>query len=238
MDEMTGVSGVARELARERLALALDTDDLPGAVAIARRLQPWFGVAKVGLQLYTAAGPNACRALADEGLAVFLDLKLHDIPTTVGAAAAAANVAGATYLTTHVAGGEAGLRAVVSAFGEGAGSGGVFGVTVLTSQTDAPPELVGARAALAAAAGCVGFVCAATDLQTAVSSAPKLLAVVPGIRLAGSDVNDQRRVGTPFEAIAGGAGLLVLGRTVTHAADPEAAAEAVTDEVVRALNCQ
>jgi orotidine-5'-phosphate decarboxylase len=222
--------------ARQWLALALDSEDLAGALQLARRLHPWFSVAKVGLELFTAAGPDAVRALVDEGFSVFLDLKLHDIPTTVGGGATEARAIGATYLTAHTAGREPMMRAAVEGFGDG--SGGILGVTVLTSQRDAPPELIAERARLAAATGCVGVVCAASDLGVAAACAPELIPVVPGIRLAGAASDDQARIATPAEAISAGARLLVIGRTVTAADDVEAAADEVAADVVKALNCQ
>jgi hypothetical protein len=131
---------------RDRLALAFDVDDLVAAVRLARRVQPWFGVAKVGLELFAAAGPEAVVALGAEGYKVFLDLKLHDIPTTVGRAARVIGGLGAQYTTVHTAGGEAMVRAAVEGLAEGAASAGlpascVLGVTVLTSDVDAPAEL-------------------------------------------------------------------------------------------------
>src|SRR5438132_6638777 len=130
---------------RDRLALALDCDDLVEAVRQARELKPWFGVAKVGLELFCAAGPDSVPALADEGFKVFLDLKLHDIPTTVGRAARVAGELGASYLTLHAHGGAVMLRAGVDGLSEGAHAGGMptptaLAVTILTSDGDAPPH--------------------------------------------------------------------------------------------------
>jgi orotidine-5'-phosphate decarboxylase len=215
---------------RDVLALGLDVGDLTVALQLSSRLRPWFSVAKVGLELFTAAGPAAVEGLVEDGWAVFLDLKLHDIPNTVGRAATQAGALGATYLTAHAAGGEAMLRAAVDGFGEG-----VLGVTVLTSAPEAPAELVASRAALAARAGCTGAVCAGSDLVTVAAAAPDLMTVVPGIRLAGAPTNDQARVATPAEALSNGARLLVIGRTVTAAANPELAAAKVASEVGQAL---
>jgi len=227
---------------RQRLALALDLDDLVAALRLAARLRPWFGVAKVGLELFGAAGPEAVEALLDEGYRVFLDLKLHDIPTTVGRAARVLGGLGVTYATVHVAGGEAMVRAAVAGIAEGAAAAGVagaadacvLGVTVLTSESDAPPALLEARAALAASAGCGGLVCAAADLAVTRRAAPGLLAVVPGIRPAGTARDDQARAAGPAEAVAAGADILVIGRAVTGAADPESAAAAVLADVAAA----
>jgi orotidine-5'-phosphate decarboxylase len=228
---------------RERLAVALDMDDLEAALRLARRLRRWFGVAKVGLELFAAAGPEAVAALDAEGYRVFLDLKLHDIPTTVGRAARVIGAMGVAYTTVHTAGGEAMVRAAVEAMGEGASAAGVsgptvLGVTVLTSDVDAPAQVLRDRAALAAAAGCGGVVCAAADLAEIKRAAPSLLTVVPGIRPAGVAADDQARAGTPGAAIGAGADILVIGRAVTAAADPEGVAVAIADEVESAVQAR
>jgi orotidine-5'-phosphate decarboxylase len=221
---------------RDRLALALDVDDLVVALRLARRLRPWFGVAKVGFELFAAAGPEAVSALAGEGYRVFLDLKLHDIPTTVSRAARVLGGLGVAFATVHTQGGEAMVRAAVSGMAEGASAAGtptpcVLGVTVLTSDSDAPPEALASRSRLAAAAGCGGLVCAASDLAVTRAAAPGLVTVVPGIRPAGTSTDDQSRAATPAAAIAAGADILVIGRAVTAAGDPEAVAAAVVAEV-------
>jgi orotidine-5'-phosphate decarboxylase len=228
--------------ARSRLALALDVDDLVLALRLARRLSPWFAVAKVGLELFSAAGPEVVSALTIEGYRVFLDLKLHDIPNTTRRAARVIGGLGATYTTVHSAGGDSIVRAAVAgmaegatAAGTGASSQGVLAVTVLTSETEAPPELLRDRAALAAVAGCRGVVCAARDLPHVRASAPGLLTVVPGIRPSSSEAEDQARSATPSEAIALGGDLLVVGRAVTGSMDPERAAAALAEEVSASL---
>jgi orotidine-5'-phosphate decarboxylase len=230
---------------RLRLALALDMDDLVLALRLARRLRPWFSVAKVGLELFSAAGPEVVSALTIEGYRVFLDLKLHDIPTTVRRAARVIGGLGATYTTVHTVGGPQMLRAAVEGMAEGAvaaGAGapahGVLGVTVLTSDQHAPPELLEARSQMAAAAGCRGVVCAASDLEYVTNAAPGLLTVVPGIRLSGSDSQDQSRHSTPAAAIAAGAGILVVGRAVTAAKDPESVASQILEEVGASLSAR
>ena len=221
---------------RDRLAVALDIDDLVAALRLAQRVRPWFGVAKVGLELFGAAGPEAVLALSAEGYRVFLDLKLHDIPTTVGRAARVIGGLGAQYTTVHTAGGAAMVRAAVEGMAEGATAAGmtapcVLGVTVLTSDVDAPPETLRTRAALAASAGCGGLVCAASDLSVTRAAAPGLITVVPGIRPTGVASDDQARAADPGTAIRAGADILVIGRAVTGAEDPEAVAAAVADEV-------
>jgi len=219
---------------RDRLVLAIDVDDLVLAVRMARELKPWFGVAKVGLELFSAAGPEAVLAIADEGYDVFLDLKLHDIPTTVSKAARVAGELGARYLTLHAIGGAVMLRAGVNGFHEGASRAGLrtptaVAVTILTHDSDAPPHILGKRVASAVEAGCGAMVCAAADVAEAKQLAPRLLAVVPGIRFVGGDPHDQTRAATPVQAMAAGADLLVVGRAVTAAADPAAAAASLVD---------
>ena len=229
------------EVGREHLALALDVDDLVAAVRSARRMRPWFAVAKVGLELYTAAGPDAIAVMLDEGFRVFLDVKLHDIPTTVGRAARVAGGLGVAYLTVHTSGGAAMVRAAVEGLAEGAGqvSGpalegpapAVLGVTVLTSDARATASDLEARLAIAQEAGCGGVVCPVGGLGALKARWPQMRAVVPGIRPAGAERDDQVHVATPAAAVAAGADLLVVGRAVTRAEDPEAVASAIAREV-------
>jgi orotidine-5'-phosphate decarboxylase len=221
---------VTADATRDRLALALDVADLAAAVALADRLDPWFGVVKIGLELFTGAGPAAVEKLTAPGRRVFLDLKLHDIPTTVGKAARQVGRLGVGYVTLHTAGGVEMLRAGVEGLEAGAAEAGfdrpvALGVTVLTSDPDA--SAFPARLDAAVAGGCGGVVCSVRELP-AVKGRSFLLAVVPGIRLPGGATHDQARVGTPAEAIAAGADLLVVGRAVTGAPDPEAAAAALS----------
>lgn len=222
---------------RAKLVLALDLDDLVEALRLARMLRPYFGVAKIGLELYCAAGPDAVSSLADAGFDVFVDLKLLDIPTTVQHASRVLGSLGARYLTLHARGDSPMLRAGVEGLLEGAAAAGLpdpvaLAVTVLTSDDTAPPHVVPHRVALAVEAGCGGIVCAAADVRDAKELAPRLVTVVPGIRPSGSDAHDQARTATPKEAVAAGADLLVLGRAVTQAPDPVAAAAAVVEELV------
>jgi orotidine-5'-phosphate decarboxylase len=222
---------------RRRLALALDVDDVVAAVRLAARLDPWFGVVKIGLELFAGAGPAAVEALAAPGRSIFLDLKLHDIPTTVGKAARQVGRLGVGYVTLHAAGGADMLRAGVEGLEAGAAESGfgrpvALGVTVLTSDPDA--SAFPTRLDAAAAGGCGGVVCSVRELA-AVKEHSSLLAVVPGIRLPGGASHDQARVGTPAEAIAAGADVLVIGRAVTAAADPEAAAAALSAALLSRL---
>lgn len=218
---------------RDQLVLALDVDDLVPALRLARQLQPWFRTAKVGLELFSASGPDAVTSVADLGYDIFLDLKLHDIPTTVRKAARVIGALGASYLTLHARSGPIMLRAGVEGLTEGAEAAGLprpvaLAVTILTSDGDAPPHILGHRVAAAVEAGCGGMVVSAADVHEAKQLAPRLLAVVPGIRMPASDAHDQARPATPRHAVSVGADLLVIGRTVTDARDPVAAAVALT----------
>lgn len=234
-DEITDSSG-APDSVRRQLALALDVDDLVAAQRIASTMRPWFGVAKVGLELFSSDGPDAISALRDLGYQVFLDLKLFDIPTTVNKATRVLGSLGVEYLTLHALGGVDMLRAGVEGLHDGADKAGLptptsLAVTVLTSDDSAPPHIVPNRVRLALESGCGGLVLAAEDLQTARELAPRLTRVVPGIRLAGAAQHDQARSATPQEAAAQGADLLVVGRAVTQADDPTAAAAAIASAI-------
>ena len=218
---------------RDQLVLALDVDDLVPALRLARQLQPWFRTAKVGLELFSASGPDAVTSIANLGYDIFLDLKLHDIPTTVRKAARVIGALGASYLTLHARSGPIMLRAGVEGLTEGAEAAALprpvaLAVTILTSDGDAPPHILGHRVAAAVEAGCGGMVVAAADVREAKQLAPRLMAVVPGIRMPTSDAHDQARPATPRHAVSVGADLLVIGRTVTDARDPAAAAAALT----------
>jgi orotidine-5'-phosphate decarboxylase len=226
---------------RNHIAIALDTGDLSKAVEIAKAVQPHVGIAKVGLQLFSAAGHDAVRAMQDAGIDVFLDVKLHDIPNTVYGAATVLGSLGVRYLTVHASGGKAMLEAAVKGLGEGAESAGLtppmaLAVTVLTSDPHASPELLRERVDAAVSAGCQGIVCAATDLHVVKRAAPRITAVVPGIRPEGVPTHDQSRVATPGSAIRSGADILVVGRAITHADNPAEAARAIADEVAIALD--
>lgn len=228
-------SGLPPEL-KAKLALALDVDDLVAANRLARQMSPWFGVAKVGLELFTAAGPDVIGSLFDNGYDIFLDLKMHDIPTTVNKAAKVAGALGVSYLTMHAHGGSQMMKAGVEGLVEGARNAGLpdpmaLAITVLTSDANAPDHIVPYRLRLAVEAGCGGIVCAATDLKDIGEMAPRTKRVVPGIRAAGADRHDQPKAVTPKEALDAGADLLVVGRAVTLADDPPAAAAALFAEL-------
>jgi orotidine-5'-phosphate decarboxylase len=217
------------------IAIAYDVGTLDEALALDARLGPGPELAKVGLQLFAAAGPDAVRALRARGRAVFLDLKLHDIPNTVRGAAAEAAKLGVELLTVHAMGGLEMVRAAVE--GARGGSTGVVAVTVLTSLSaaNAPPGFASPLSVAAVAAGLLelseragarGIVCAASDLPEIRRLHPApFFAVTPGIRPAGGPAHDQRRVATLTEAVRLGSSLVVLGRAITAAPDPRAALE-------------
>ena len=221
----------------ERVCVALDVPTLAEAEALAARLAGAVGWFKVGLELFAAHGPEAVRALRPHG-PVFLDVKLHDIPTQVGRTARRIAALDVGLLTVHAAGGQDMVRAAVEGLAEGGGQGRVLAVTVLTSMSgddlasiNAPSAdvQVPALARLAVAAGAPGLVCAPRDLprvRDAVGGEPML--VTPGIRPAGGTDDDHARAATPQRALADGADLLVIGRPITRAEDPRSAAEALT----------
>lgn len=244
-DATTEVHAPAPAMAevRERLVLPLDVDDLVEAVRLANAVKPWFGVVKVGLELYSAAGPDALTTFVDAGFDVFADLKLCDIPTTVQRAARVIGTLGATYLTVHGFGGVDMVRAAVEGFSGGADAVGlptpeILAVTVLTSDAEAPAHILPKRVQVALDAGASGIVCAGTDAREARMYGPRLTVVVPGIRPKGADLQDQARAVTPTQAVEAGADLLVVGRPVTQAADPAAAAAALAAEVAAATQAQ
>jgi orotidine-5'-phosphate decarboxylase len=197
------------------------------------------GVLKVGLEAYVRWGPGAVEEAAKTAAAVFLDLKLHDIPNTVAGAVRAAADLGASYLTLHAAGGTAMLAAAVAAAEDRLA---LLAVTVLThldrQALDAldlpgePSRRVGRWAALARSAGCAGVVCSPLEVGALRQQhPPPFLLVTPGIRPSGSGSDDQKRVTTPGDALERGADLLVLGRPLTRAADPGAALAALEREL-------
>ena len=224
--------------ARDHLAIALDVPTLDEAIEIAGEVAPWFGVAKLGLELYSAAGPAAVEPLRELGLRVFCDLKLHDIPTTVGRAARVLGRLGVSYLNFHAAGGVDMLRAGVEGVLEGARESGnadpvPLAVTVLTSDPDA--SAFDARLACAIESGCGGVVCSVHEIERVKRARPDFVTVVPGVRLADGDKHDQSRVGTPTQVAAAGADVLVVGRLVSAAPDRRATAREVHASVADAL---
>lgn len=235
---------------RPEVIVALDYPDPELAWDLVTRLpeRTWF---KVGLELFTRAGPPVVERLVGEGRHVFLDLKLHDIPNTVAGAVRAAGRLGVRLLTVHGSGGEAMLRAAAeSAALSNKGGGGdlrLLAITVLTSLDDAAlasvmgprarvAETAGRLAGLARESGIDGAVCSVSEARAVkVACGGEFLVVTPGIRLAGESADDQKRVATPAVALAAGADFLVVGRTITRADDPAGALEIVRQAVAGEL---
>jgi orotidine-5'-phosphate decarboxylase len=234
-------------VARERLCVALDFASKDELLSCAKELAPHVGWLKIGLEAFVSHGPDLVREVAAFGPRVFLDLKLHDIPNTVAGAAAAATRTGAAMLNIHASGGLAMMRAAGEAALDAARKSGthpprVIGVTVLTSLdaaslaeagfAGAPRSLAARLAVLARAAGLHGVVTSAEEVEAIrAECGPAFFLVVPGIRPAGAEQADQRRVASPADAIRAGADLLVVGRPITGAKDRAAAARAVLDEI-------
>jgi orotidine-5'-phosphate decarboxylase len=237
--------------ARSRLAVALDLPTRDALLAAARALAPEAGVLKLGLEAFVSQGPELVKEIAASGARVFLDLKLHDIPNTVGRAAAAAVTTGASLVNCHAAGGPA----MMTAFGEEARAAAakaglprpaLLAVTVLTSLdaealariglVGTPREAALRLALLAREAGLDGVVCSPEEIEAIrAACGPGFLLVVPGVRPAGAETGDQKRVATPGDAIRAGADLLVVGRPILGAPDRVAAARAVVAEIAAAL---
>jgi orotidine-5'-phosphate decarboxylase len=227
---------------RERLIIALDTPDVGEARGLVDRIGDGAAIYKIGMELAYGGGLKLAPGLASAGKQVFLDLKLHDIPNTVERASAQAAKLGARFLTVH--GYPQTMRAAVAG-AKGSGMR-ILAVTVLTSYDDADlldacyrfgvVETVRRRAEQALALGVDGLVTSAAEAAMARQTVgADMLLVTPGIRPAGAAEGDQKRVATPAEAIRNGADYLVIGRPVTRAPDPRAAAQAVVAEVARAL---
>jgi orotidine-5'-phosphate decarboxylase len=232
---------------RDRLIVALDVPGLPEAEALVDRLDGRVTTFKVGGQLFTAAGPAAVELVRKRGGRVFLDLKYHEIPAIAGAAVREAARLGVTLLTVHAAGGSVMLRAAATAAADaGRDRPRILAVTVLTSldratlqrELQVPVAVEGQvlhLAELARAAGCDGVVASpqeARRLRSALGPGP--LIVTPGVRPAGAEPGDQARVATPAAAVRAGADYVVVGRPITGAADPAAAAEAILAELATA----
>jgi orotidine-5'-phosphate decarboxylase len=222
-----------------RLIVALDTDDWDLFGRWCRLFGPRVGLLKVGLEAYVRWGPPAVELAGRHAHAIFLDLKLHDIPNTVAGAVAAARDLGVRFLTVHAGGGPEMMAAAAAAAGSRLE---LLAVTLLTHLDEAQLaalDLSGGVAArverwadLAARSGCAGVVCSPREAGALRRRlAPPFLLVTPGVRPAGSVAGDQRRVATPAEAIAAGADYLVIGRPLTAAADAERALAALAQEL-------
>ena len=227
---------------RQKLIVALDVSTAAAAHKIVAAVGDSALTYKVGMQLYTAEGPQVVRDLVAAGRRVFLDLKYHDIPSTVSAAVHEAAQLGVSMLTVHTSGGGKMLRAAVEAARAANPALIVLGVTVLTSMDENDLEKIGIRgtvldevlrlSALALANGCQGIVTSARESSTLRTELGDQFAIVtPGVRPAGAGHGDQVRVVTPAEAIAAGASHIVVGRPITEAADPAAEARAILSQI-------
>jgi len=232
--------------AASRIIVPLDVPTEAQAMSLVDLLLGKVGMFKVGLQLFSAAGPTVVRQIVDAGGRVFLDLKLHDIPSTVARATEQAVRLGVSLMDVHLTGGEAMVRAAVGAIrsSTAGGDGGprLLGITVLTSLDDSDLETIGMVGPVARRVESLAVAGQALGLDGVVASPQEIarirkacgdgfLVVTPGIRPAGSDTGDQKRVMTPAQAVAAGADYLVVGRPITGARDPVAAAGAIADEM-------
>jgi orotidine-5'-phosphate decarboxylase len=232
---------------RTELIVALDEPTFERALDVVARTSARVQWYKVGYEAYVGYGDRILGALREHGKSLFLDLKLHDIPNTVAAGVRAAAGAGARLLTVHAAGGPAMLSAAAQARNEsGAPSLQLLAVTVLTSMNAAelretgvdrnPEELVMVRARLAQRCGIDGVVCAVGEAAAVrEATGDGFMILCPGIRPAGADAGDQRRVASPADAARAGANFIVVGRPIARAADPAAAAAAIIDELHTAV---
>jgi orotidine-5'-phosphate decarboxylase len=243
---------MADMLPQEKIIVALDVSSANAALQIAQQLHKHVGMFKVGFEAFTAAGPELARSLMSMGLRVFLDLKFHDIPNTVRAAARQAGTLGVSLLTVHASGGRKMIEAAVEGVRSAASARGgerparVLAVTALTSLgpddlaeigfQGSPEEVVVRLARLAQAAGADGVVASPREIAVIRNTCgPNFLIVTPGIRPAASTSDDQARTATPSSAVRAGADYLVIGRPITGASDPVAAADAIAAEIQNAL---
>jgi orotidine-5'-phosphate decarboxylase len=226
--------------AARRLIVALDTPELATARRWAAAVAPHCGMLKLGLAFFCAHGPEGVRAVTENSL--FLDLKLHDIPNTVAGAIGSLSGVGADLVTLHASGGAAMVAAAREAVERSGAGTRLLAVTVLTSLDEAGLAALGvdggvrAQAVrlgrLAVAAGAHGLVCSAHEVAALRDAlGDEVLLVVPGVRPAGAALGDQARVMTPRAAVAAGASYIVVGRPITAAADPAAAAAAIAAEI-------
>ena len=238
--------------ARDRLIVALDVESADEARHVVDSLREHVGSFKVGLQLFTSAGPTLVRELCASGLKIFLDLKFHDIPNTVAKAGVEAARLGVWMFNVHASGGNEMMRATVSEVGafcvrEGIESPKIIGVTVLTSSSDDALRDIGIEATaadqvtllarLAKNAGLDGIVASPLECeQIRADFGSGFTIVTPGVRPINASNDDQKRVMTPSDAIRAGADHLVIGRPITAAAEPKAAALEILQEISKAVN--
>jgi orotidine-5'-phosphate decarboxylase len=227
---------------KDRIIVALDQEDLAAAQRLVKSLSGLISFFKVGSELFSAAGPDAVRMVRDGGAEVFLDLKYHDIPNTVSRAVRSAAGLGVSLVNVHTLGGVQMMRAAADSAREIDPHTRVIGVTVLTSMDatdllrvgidDAPEEAVVRLGRLAREAGLAGVVSSAREVtRLREEFGPGFILITPGIRPAGADSGDQKRIVTPREAFETGADYIVVGRPIAAAPDPRAAAESIIEEI-------
>jgi orotidine-5'-phosphate decarboxylase len=225
------------------IIVALDYDNAPAALALAEKLDPTLCRVKVGKELFTRTGPHLVEQLQQRGFEVFLDLKFHDIPNTVAAAVRAAAELGVWMVNVHASGGRRMMEAAREAIDRCEQQPLLIAVTVLTSMsaddlqelgyTETPEQRVLSLARLSQDSGMDGVVCSAQESALLRAQCGQHFALVtPGIRLVGDDAGDQRRVVTPQDAMANGSDYLVIGRSITQAADPIATLQEIHAQLV------
>ena len=235
---------------KDRIIFALDVSTTKEAEGLVSLLKDHVGMFKIGLQLFVGEGPKVIDAVLAQSsqASVFLDMKFHDIPETVRGALKSANMHGVEFVTVHCDEGKGLLKTAVESTG---GRTNILGVTVLTSlskddlvdigvapELRDPARLVLHRARMAKAAGCYGIVCSGEEVRAVKAEfGDSLIAVTPGIRLAGEAVrnDDQKRIVTPYQAVYDGADYIVVGRPIRTAVDPVKAADAIAKEIEQAL---
>lgn len=234
-------------VAKDRIIFALDVGDMASAQTWVKKLGSHVGWFKVGLELFSAVGPEVVELVTSSGIKCFLDLKFHDIPNTVAGAVRSAVKLKAQMMTIHISGGREMIRAALDAAGEESESLGIprpkiIGVSVLTSlsQEDLPglgversiKDHVSGLVELACEQGIDGIVCSPADLAFVRPSVPRdKVVITPGIRPQWSAAGDQKRIATPKSAIESGADLMVIGRPISHSADPVDAVQRIVREI-------
>ena len=235
-------------LPKDRIVVALDVETSAQALALVEKLRGLVGMFKIGKQLFTAAGPDIVRQVVGMGEKVFLDLKFHDIPNTVASAGVEAARLGVTIFNVHALGGSAMMRATVEAVNKAAEHEKlirpqILAVTILTSHDQATLAEIGLEKTIQEQVICLAQLAAASDIDGVVASPqeiaslrnaipdPNFVILTPGVRPVGAARNDQKRVMTPNEAVQAGADYLVIGRPITGAENPVAAAQKIIEEI-------
>ena len=233
-------------ISKNNIALALDNnDDLETLTGLINRTSQSVGIYKVGFEQFIRFGDKLFEPIRKNNAKIFLDMKLHDIPNTVAQAVAAAIYHGVDFLTIHAIGGKAMMSAAAQAAKKSRTAPKIIGVTILTSIDKVAmndemringevEEQVAHLAKLAVQCGIDGIVCSAADLPSVKSFVPRDFEIItPGIRLAGTDSQDQKRIATPQAAIASGATILVIGRAITGAQNPSLAAQEILESLYK-----